>query len=53
MDAATRVCHETVIRLLKGALRAYETWFRLQLAKDSGEPSTELPIPENGKVSVR
>ena len=51
MDAASRVMHETVIRLLKGALRAYETWFRLQLAKE--EPSTELPIPENGKVSVR
>ena len=41
MDASTRVLHETVLRLAKGIVRAYETWLRLQFHKD--EPRTELP----------
>lgn len=41
MDASTRVLHETVLRLLKGVLKAYEIWLRVQPLKD--EPSTELP----------
>lgn len=50
MDASTRVLHESILRLLKGVLKAYEIWLRVQ--PDKGEPSIELPA-ENGKVPVR
>lgn len=41
MDTETRLFHETLIRLFKGMVRAYERWVNVRSGKEP--PAIELP----------
>lgn len=49
MDTETRLLHQTVLRLLKGIVRAYDTWLRVRLGQEA--PSMELPAPTGSETN--
>lgn len=45
MDTETRLLHETLIRLFKGMVRAYERWVNVR----TGKEASAIELPRGGE----